>query len=401
MSSPGQLRALTRLAPALRPHLPSLVDRTVSRIFTTIDAYRDQSVLTPDEFRSIVRDNFDYLLNHEPGTAEPDASPPRETGHLHAYRGIPLPDVLSAYRIGFALLWDTITRLLLDSEAVDTGQVIEAATEMWWRADHFGQDVTKAYRDATTEILLRQERERSAMVEALVTATIIEQPALWEMASRLGIPYTGRFVVAVVAVEPLGSDPVPGVVGALQEQKIVSAWRLAPHQAIGVLSLPDPDTTRAAKCIERHALGNVGLSPTFTQLSAAPRAYYLAGVALRSRPRPDVRVRRFDDTPLAILVAAAPDAAAAIAHQILGALVELSEHERDTLLDTLEIWLQCDGSISEAATRLYCHSNTIRYRLRKLAEYTGRSVESPTATSELNAALQAWRLIGQAVEDDH
>jgi hypothetical protein len=371
------------------------VERTVTHVITKISTYGEGSVVTRERLRTIVGDNFDYLINHEPGSGNQPISPPRETGHFHAHSGIPLPDVLSAYRIGFALLWETITQLLVENEDVGTGEVIEAATEMWWRADHFGQDVTDAYRNATTEILLRQEHERSAMVEALITGTIVGQPAVWETASRLDIPETGKFLVAVAVADPISSDPLPGVVAALRELDVASAWRLAPHQAAGVLSLPADDADPVMQCIEKHATGRVGVSSLYKHLAATPRGYYLAGVALRSRPRPDVKVRRFDDTPIAALVAAAPDAAAAIAHNVLGPVLDLPSHDRDTLLDTFETWLQCSGSVSETAARAYCHPNTVRYRLHKLADHTGRLTEDPVATSELHAALQAWRLIGQ------
>jgi DNA-binding PucR family transcriptional regulator len=108
-------------------------------------------------------------------------------------------------------------------------------------------------------------------------------------------------------------------------------------------------------------------------------------------------VHCFDDTPIAVLVAASPDAATAIAQNVLGPILELSDHERDTLLDTFETWLHCAGSINDTATQLFCHPNTIRYRLRKLTEHTGRPFEDPAATSELNAALQAWRLLGNQI----
>jgi hypothetical protein len=395
MPSPAKSRALIRLAPALRPHLPGLVDRTVTHIVTKIASYGEGSMLTRERLHVIVRDNFDYLINHEPGADDPWNSPPRQTGDLHAHSGIPLPDVLSAYRVGFAMLWETITQLLMKNEDVGTVEVIEAATEMWWRADHFGQDVTDAYRNATTEILLRQEHERSAMVEALIAGTIVEQPAVWETASRLDIPETGHLLVAVAVADPISSDPIPGVVAALREIDIASAWRLAPHQAVGLLSLPDDDADAAMQCMEKLATGRVGISSVYKHLAATPRAYYLASVALRSRPRPDVKVRRFDDTPIAALVAAAPDAAAAIAHNVLGPVLALPPHDRDTLLDTFETWLQCSGSVSETAARAYCHPNTVRYRLHKLAEHTGRLTEDPAAASELSAALQAWRLVGQ------
>lgn len=396
MSSPAMSGALGRIAPALRPHLPGLIDRTVVRVLD-IDSYRDDPPLTRDQIQVIVRDNFEYLLEHEPGAEDVPMSPPRETGRLHARHGIPLADVLSAYRVGFALLWEMITQVLSENDIVETRQVIEAATEMWWRADHFGQAVTEAYRDATTEIMLRQEHERSAMVEALVTGTVVEQSVLWDTASRLGIPHHGHFLVVAAAAVPLGADPLPGIVSGLRKVDVASAWRLTPHQAVGVLSLPEPDPSRTVECLHAHATGQVGLSPVFAHLDATPRAYYLAGVALRSRPHPYVQVRQFDDTPVATLVAAAPDAAAAIARNVLGPILELPPHDRDTLLDTFEAWLQCRGSLTETGARVYCHPNTVRYRLRKLAEHSGRALDDPAATGELNAALQAWRLIG----DEH
>jgi hypothetical protein len=394
MSTPARSPSLTRIAPALQPYLGELVERTVKRISTSIDSYRDESVMSIEELRSIIEGNFVYLLEQDPASPESPASPPRETGRLHARRSIPLPDVLSAYRIGFALLWDTITQVLLENDTIGMGEVISAASELWWRADHFGQDVTNAYRDAVTELLLRHEHERSAMVEALVTGTIVEQPALWETASRLDFPHSGHFVVAVATAEPLGTDPLPGITASLAAIDVTSAWRLAPHQAVGVLSLPDVNLTQAVECIEKHASGCVGLSSLFSRLEAAPRAHYLAGVAVRSTPRSNRRVRCFDDTPIAVLVAASPDAATAIAHNVLGPVLELPDHERDMVLDTFETWLRSAGSIGETARQLYCHPNTIRYRLRKLVEYTGRPVEDPVATSELHAALQAWRLLG-------
>lgn len=298
MTSPAQSLAMSRIAPVLRARQPGLVDRTVARILETIPSYRDENLLSHEALRGIVENNFDYLIDPEPGTEASRGSPARQTGRLHASIGIPLPDVLSAYRSGFALLWDTISDVLLASGIVDSREVIDAAGELWWRADHFGQDVTDAYRDATTEMLLQQEHERSAMVQALTTGTIVEQRALWETANRLGMPFTGCFLVVIAAATASSSDPVPGITSKLRQIDVASAWRLDPHHAVGVLSLPDTDPTRALERLTRHATGNVGISPTFKHLAAAPSAHYLAGVALRSRPHPEAKVRCFADTPV-------------------------------------------------------------------------------------------------------
>src|SRR5581483_9393097 len=161
----------------------------------------------------------------------------------------------------------------------------------------------------------------------------------WETANRLGMPFTGYFLVVVAAADSPSSDPVPGIAASLRQIDVASAWRLDPHQAVGIISLPDTDPTDSVERLTRHATGHVGVSPTFTLLANAPSALYLAGVALRSRPHPEVKVRCFADTPVAVLAAAAPDAAAAIAQHVLGPVLHLPEHERDTLLDTFEMWL--------------------------------------------------------------
>jgi DNA-binding PucR family transcriptional regulator len=41
---------------------------------------------------------------------------------------------------------------------------------------------------------------------------------------------------------------------------------------------------------------------------------------------------------------------------------------------------------------IYCHPNTVRYRLRRLQQHTGRSLDDPRAVAELLAALDALRL---------
>ena len=62
------------------------------------------------------------------------------------------------------------------------------------------------------------------------------------------------------------------------------------------------------------------------------------------------------------------------------------------LLDTLNAYLDHDGSAERAAEVLYCHPNTVRYRLRRLQELTGRSLSDPHGIAELAAAAYAVRL---------
>jgi DNA-binding PucR family transcriptional regulator len=124
---------------------------------------------------------------------------------------------------------------------------------------------------------------------------------------------------------------------------------------------------------------------------------YLAKIALNSITEPPIegqpRIQRFAATPLATLVAAAPEAAIQIARTVLGGLLRLPRDEQDLLLDTLDAWFATGGSAKETGLRLYCHPNTVRHRLRRISEFTGRSVEHPGETAELAAALHALRLL--------
>ncbi|MGE3254840.1 helix-turn-helix domain-containing protein, partial [Pseudonocardia sp.] len=62
-------------------------------------------------------------------------------------------------------------------------------------------------------------------------------------------------------------------------------------------------------------------------------------------------------------------------------------------LDTLETWLAASGSATATAQRLHVHPNTVRHRLRRIAEHTGRDLDHPTALAELATAVHALRLL--------
>ena len=103
-------------------------------------------------------------------------------------------------------------------------------------------------------------------------------------------------------------------------------------------------------------------------------------------------VAQFDDSPLGVLVAADPTAARDVVQRVFGRLLALDAEDRSVLLATVEAWLDAGGSATAAGHALFCHPNTVRYRLRRVEELTGRSVDAPRAAAELTVALQALRV---------
>jgi DNA-binding PucR family transcriptional regulator len=63
------------------------------------------------------------------------------------------------------------------------------------------------------------------------------------------------------------------------------------------------------------------------------------------------------------------------------------------LLDTVSTYLETGGSIEATARAMFIHANTVRYRLRRVAEVTGYSPVNPRDAFTLRVALTLGRLL--------
>ena len=63
------------------------------------------------------------------------------------------------------------------------------------------------------------------------------------------------------------------------------------------------------------------------------------------------------------------------------------------LMRSLEAFIECNGQWEKAARRLYCHRHTLRYRIRRVEELTGRSLDSARDRIDLWLALRGRELI--------
>ncbi len=74
--------------------------------------------------------------------------------------------------------------------------------------------------------------------------------------------------------------------------------------------------------------------------------------------------------------------------------IELTEGEYGgELLRSLEAFIENNGNWERAARRLFCHRHTLRYRIRKVEELTGRDLSRATDRIELWLALRARELV--------
>jgi purine catabolism regulator len=64
------------------------------------------------------------------------------------------------------------------------------------------------------------------------------------------------------------------------------------------------------------------------------------------------------------------------------------------LVRSLEAFIECNGQWEAAARRLYCHRHTLRYRVRRIEELTGRDLASARDRIEFWLALRGRELVG-------
>jgi DNA-binding PucR family transcriptional regulator len=67
-----------------------------------------------------------------------------------------------------------------------------------------------------------------------------------------------------------------------------------------------------------------------------------------------------------------------------------------TLTETLDAYLDCGGAIEACARKLFVHPNTVRYRLRRIADFTGRDPTLPRDAYVLRVAATVGHLAYQA-----
>jgi hypothetical protein len=377
------------ISAALRTSLPALTERIVARIRAEIPFYAGQDIVTHDDLHQSVRANIDYILASLTDSAAPNLTAPNATGRARAAQGAPLAEMLTAYRVGVAELWSAMAATARDLPGVPASDVIDLAGTVFAVQNTYTDAALTAYRDEAREMLRTQERERSALVEVILTGAAA-RGTLWEVANALRLPLDGSFLV-VAAETDLGHDPVPRAESALAVLDVRSVWRLDADLSLGVLSLPDRTRNAAVlNVLGRHATGRVGASPVFAELHQASWALELARLALGSHSG-DTGVTQFRDSPIDLLVAAAPHAALEAARAVLGSLLALPEDELELLLGTFEAWVRASGSATAAGAELFCHPNTVRYRLRRIESGSGRTLNNPGDVAELVTAVRAWR----------
>jgi purine catabolism regulator len=88
------------------------------------------------------------------------------------------------------------------------------------------------------------------------------------------------------------------------------------------------------------------------------------------------------------------DALRLFCDSVLGPVESGGGEYGDELLRSLEVFIEQNGQWERAARELYCHRHTLRYRIRRIEELTGRDLTSARDRIEFWLALRGRELVG-------
>jgi hypothetical protein len=365
---------------------PELGVALADRLFREIDAYRDGTVVPRDEVRASCEPNLTFVFDSLAGHADADFSIAEHTGTTRALAGVPLPALMTAYRIGFRFMWEE-TLAAARAAGIPTESILEVTTHVFLAQDTFTQAMASAYRQQLTAQILEQEEERGVGRVAVSPNNRHAEP----VGGSRSAPATHHRTVCRRGGRVTGDREI----GLARDRK----QALRPRHPIGLAAAAGPTHRRRSRAHTLHrrpgdfshtpaATARVGISPPFHELAETSEALRFARLAVTGKPSGDSLVTVFDDTPLAVAAVSAPEVMAKIRSTVLKGLNQLPPAERTILLDTFQAWLQADGSANDTAATIFCHPNTVRHRLRRIEELTGRSLSAPKDLAELCLAFE-------------
>jgi hypothetical protein len=346
-----------------------------SRIQAVVPIYT-AGIVSTSQLMATCKENVEFIFGALGGTPATSSPQSRENGRARARAGAPLPAVMAAYRVTARYLWEQLAAAACEVSA-SADVIVYAASEIWLVLDVFTSEMADGYREEITAQAVVRQQQRSSLVQAILHSEVVDT-SLWEAAEILRLPTEGPYVVVTADVPEPGRVARPLIGGRLRMSGMASAWGVTHDAEVGIVTVRrgQADIDQLERELARSYSGSAGISPVFHALSQSSEALRLARIALRASTS-DHPVTVFDRHPLSIAAVAAPDIMRRLAETTLMGLQNLPEDNRRVLLDTVGAWLACGGSAERAGEHLFCHPNTVRYRLRRFAHYTGHDFDDP------------------------
>lgn len=363
----------------LRPVLAEVTDEIIEAV-RTVPAYgRPLKGL----FGQGVREGVQQALRHF--LAEIEAAGPVARSDVYSTlgrgemrAGRSLDSLLSAYRVGARVAWRRFAAAGVEA-GLEPDTLYLLAESIFAYIDMLSAESAEGHALEQSAAAGEAELRRRRLVRLLVREPPADPSAVEAAASEAGwaLPRT------------LAAMAIAG------DRRDLAASHLPPDaitEVIGELTcaiLPDPDGPRRRRLIERavtDAGASAGLGTTVDWSDTAV-SFARARAALELAEG-DTGVMVARELAGELLLRSDPRLAAELAADKLAPLADLPAGSRSRLTETLRAWLAEQGRVGAVAERLRVHPQTARYRMARLRELFGATLDDPDGRLWLELALR-------------
>ena len=162
--------------------------------------------------------------------------------------------------------------------------------------------------------------------------------------------------------------------------EVVGVARISPSDGLGAVTALVADLRDAVRTLD-SALGSARLAVGASRLLDAANLRAAVHEARHARKLAELSPGRTavvagDDVAshLLLLAAVPEDLRQSFRSRVLGPVLEYDATHRSELVHTLRVFLRNSGSWTQTAADLHVHVNTLRYRISRVAELTGRDL---------------------------
>lgn len=381
---------LAQIVASMHQGAEGFVDRAVRRILSTVDSYVQDHVVERDDLWWSVYRNLEVVLlalGEERMVDEEELALRRELGRRRAQQGMPIDDVMRAFRVGYAVLWEGLSEAARALGPEYAEVLLEKATHVWMTFDHVTSAVAQAHRETLATRHL-DRRRRALMLLNGIQRYPQDAHTTEEVCRSLGLDPNGQFTMVVQS-------------NGEQQQPLAGRDLLVIDQPdrMVVLSSSGGEASRVeatlAGMLRRHQFRHIGVGIMRQGLEGAKQSLEDAEAAFRAAGALDLPVVLFRTDWLTCLALKNVGQLAVLVTPAVHAL----ESDQD-LWATLEAFLEADGSLTATGKALFVHANTVAYRLRQFAQRTGIDPRTATGMSLTQLALTYSREASLAQPSD-
>jgi hypothetical protein len=302
----------------------------------------------------------------------------RETGRRRARQGVRMEHVLGAYSLGTRVLWEALlTQRGHPDHDFDDRVLLIAGQRIWAALDVQNATLVESYRREAARLQSQDLRRRQRLLDGLVEGRGAD-PVFAAEAREVLVVRTDEPVACVVAhFDGMLDGPIRGAEDRLERLGLTSYWHVRGDIYFGLVATGAAGVEGVVRALRPAVAGRAGVAASPDGLAGFATAYRLAAGAADTVSSGTPEVVPVTDRLPEVLLRASPEATAVLVEQTVSPILAQPPHQAAVLLETLRALIAHHGSPTHAAEQLFCHRNTVIYRMRQIEQLTGRSLHDP------------------------